>query len=99
MVIWKRSLCTGTLAATLAAGAMVATSGLACADIACNAYGECWHTKERFPVTLYPPELGIHFYSDDWRNSRAFNGHYNWMSERDDDRGYYSRGLWHSFAN
>jgi hypothetical protein len=99
MVIWIRSLRTGALAATLAAGAMVATSGLACADIACNSYSECWHTKQRYAVEVYPAELGIHFYSDDWRNSNEFNGHYNWMSDRDDDRGYYSRGRWHSFAN
>ena len=99
MVICKRSLRTGALAATLAAGAMVATSGLASADIACNAYRECWRTKERYAVTIYPPELSIHFYSDDWRKSDEFNRHYRWMSDRDDDRGYYSRGQWHSFAN
>ena len=46
----------------------------------------------------YPANLGIQFYSDDWRKSHERDSHYRWMRDRDDDRGYYSRGEWHAFS-
>jgi hypothetical protein len=91
------SLRTGVLATTVAVGAMVASVTLASADVACNGYGECWTTKERYAVTIYPPELGIQFYDNDWRESHRNDAKYHWMKDRDDDdHGYYSHGEWHA---
>ena len=93
----KKSLRTGALAAILAAGTMAATATIASADVACNAYGECWQTRERYAVTIYPPDVGIQFYGDDWRKSHESDAKYKWMKDRDDDHGYYSHGEWHAF--
>jgi hypothetical protein len=93
-----KSLRTGALATILAAGTIAATATVASADVACNAYGECWHTGSRYAVTVYPPGLGIQFYGDDWRKAHEKDTHYHWMKNRDDDHGYYSHGEWHAFA-
>ena len=93
----KKSLRTGALAAILAAGTMAATVTIASADVVCNSDGECWQTKERYAITVYPPELGIQFYGDDWRKSHESDAKYKWMKDRDDDHGYYSHGEWHAF--
>ena len=42
----KSLLGTAALAAVLAAGTMAATTTVASADVACNSYGECWHTGQ-----------------------------------------------------
>jgi hypothetical protein len=92
-----KSLKTGALAIGLAAGAMAITATIASADVACNGYGECWSTTQRYAVTVYPPEIGIQFYDNDWRKAHERDEHYHWMKDRDDDRGYYSHGEWHPF--
>jgi hypothetical protein len=93
----KRSLRTGALSVMLAAGTVAATAMIATADVACNSYGECWQTRERYAITIYPPELGIQFYDNDWRESHKTDSKYRWMKDRDDDHGYYSHGEWHVF--
>jgi hypothetical protein len=91
-----KSLRTGVLAAVLAAGTIAATATIASADVACNSSGECWTTKQRYDVTIYPPEVGVQFYDNDWRKAHEHDTHYHWMKDRDDDRGYYSHGEWHA---
>jgi hypothetical protein len=49
----------------LAAGTITATVAIASADVVCNSYGECWQTRERYAVTVYPTELGVQFYAND----------------------------------
>jgi hypothetical protein len=93
----KKSLKTSALAAVLVAGAMVSTVGVASADVVCNSYGECWQTKERYAVTIYPKELGVQVYDNDWRKSHETDTKYKWMKNPDDDHGYYSHGEWHPF--
>ena len=93
----RTSLRMGALAAVLAGGAMALTAGVASADVACNSYGECWHVHQRPAISLYPPSLGIHFYSDDWRRAHEHDTHYHWMHDHDSG-GYYSHGEWHAFS-
>ena len=81
----------------LAAGTITATATIASADVVCNSYGECWQTRERYTVTVYPTELGVQFYANDWRKSHETDTTYKWMKDRDDDCGYYSHGEWHAF--
>jgi len=93
----KKSLVTGAFAVVMAAGTMAAMTTIASADVACNGYGECWNTHERYAVTIYPPDLGVQFYDNDWRASHQADPKYHWMKDRDDDHGYYSHEEWHSF--
>ncbi len=92
----KNWLGTTSVAALLAVAGMAATTAVASAEVACNSYGECWNVTHRY--TTYPTELGIQFYGDDWRRAHEHDTHYHWMKDRDDDRGYYSRGEWHAFG-
>lgn len=93
-----KSLRTGALAAIVAAGMIAATANIASAAVVCNGYGECWQTKERYAITIYPPELGIQLYDNNWRKEHEHDGKYKWMKDRDDDdRGYYSHGEWHEY--
>lgn len=91
----KNVLGTCVLAAILAAGAMAATTTVARADVACNNYGECWHTGQRY--TTYPPALGVQFYDDGWAVGHRTDPQYQWRPDREDDRGYYDHGSWRSF--
>ena len=95
MVRLKHLLATGSLVALFVTGGMLATTQVASAEIACNSAGECWHVKRHYE---YPPTLGIHIYGDEWRRSHEHDRHYHWMRNRDDDRGYYSNGEWHSLG-
>jgi hypothetical protein len=92
---FKKTLSAGVFAAALGAGALFA-SAPAFADVACNSAGECWHTSHRY--SEYPPNLGVQFYGDDWRDSHRGDTHYRWMQDQDPDRGYYSGGEWHRFG-
>jgi hypothetical protein len=95
---FTKSFRIGALAAILAAGTIAVTATIASADVACNSYGECWTTKQRYEVKIYPPELGIQFYDNDWRKSHEKDEHYHWMKDRDgDDRGYYVHEEWHEY--
>ena len=82
---------TAAIGVIVAAGALVATA--ASADIACNRYGDCWRVKERY--TTYPTALGVIFHDDAWR--AAHRRHYHWRADRDNDHGYYTRGVWTPF--
>ena len=77
------------------AGALVATTSIASADVVCNRFGDCWHVSQRYAT--YPTELGIQFYNDDWRASHLTDRHYHWRSDQKDDHGYYENGNWHGF--
>ena len=81
------------LGALLAGGTLAATATTASADVACNRFGECWRVHERY--TTYPPNLRVRFYDDAWRD--AHRRHYHWRADRDDDHGYYYRGVWRPF--
>jgi len=85
----------GACAATLTAGALLATATTASAEVACNRFGECWHVQNRY--TDYPPNLGIVFHSDDWRFHHRHDWHWRADRDRDNDRGYYRNGVWFTF--
>jgi hypothetical protein len=92
----KKSLRTGSFAVILAAGAMAAVISVASAEVVCNRDGECWHTAQKYAVTIYPPEIGVQIYDNDWRKSHETDTKYKWMKDRDDDHGYYRNGEWHA---
>ena len=91
----KRMLSTTVAAALFGIGAFVATTGTASAYVACNRYGDCWHSEQRY---RYAPSIGVRLHSDDWYFHR------NWARERNrhwreyrTGRGYYRNGVWITF--
>ena len=88
-------LATSAKAAFIAVGALAVTTVSASARTVCNNNGECWQTRQRHKT--YPTALGVHFYSDSWARRHRTDRKYQWRDKRDDDRGYYDRGTWHTF--
>jgi len=86
----RKSIVYGALGALLGAGALAATAVPASAYVACNRYGECWHTPNRY---AYPPRFGIVVHPDTWhwRHGR----HYRWHEHA--GRGYWRNGVWITF--
>ena len=82
-----RTLVLGALAG---AAAVAATAAPASAYVACNRYGNCWHTGERYE---YRPAFGVTIHDDSWK----WRGHrYHWREH--EGRGYWNRsGVWVTF--
>jgi len=76
------------LAAVAATAALTATAAPASAYIACNRWGDCWHTSYRD----FRPHWGIRIHDDGWRWRGA---HYRWREH--DGRGYWRNGVWITF--
>ena len=91
----KKALATGAFVAAAAGGALAVSATSASAEVACNRYNECWRVTQHY--TTYPSHLGVTFHDDAWREQNR-HAHYHWRKDRDDDRGYYSNGRWHSFS-
>jgi hypothetical protein len=89
MTVLRSTFATGVFAAALAAGTLAATA--ASAAVACNQWGECWHTPDRYEA---PAGVGIAFHSDNW-GRHHHHGHH-WRRDRD-ERGYYRNGVWIRF--
>ena len=91
----RRTLST-TIAATLfGIGAFMTTAGTASAYVACNRYGDCWHTDQRY---RYAPDVAVRIHPDHWYFHR------DWERESDrhwrryhEGRGYYRNGAWITF--
>lgn len=82
----------------LAAGATLMVPTVSRADVvqtyvACNSYGECWRVHK---VYAYGESTPITYYNSDWYEAHQHDGHVRWLSDPDDDRGYYDRDAhWH----
>jgi hypothetical protein len=62
--------------------------------VACNQYGDCWRVHERY---AYGPSAPITYYNSDWYDAHRSDEHVHWLTDPDNDRGYYDRnGAWHS---
>ncbi len=92
MIRMNKALKLGVLAAA-AVGALALSAPAASAHIACNRYGECWHTSARY--TNYPRGLGIRFHDDSWQANHQRR--YRWRDNPQDDHGYYAHGQWRGF--
>lgn len=82
-----------SLAVAFVAGSVVAMSGAARADVACNNVGECWNTGERYE---YPPGVRVEIHPNTWREAHEHDAHFRWL-ENHEGRGYYEHGEWHPF--
>jgi hypothetical protein len=62
--------------------------------VACNQYGDCWRVHRRY---AYGPDAPITYYNSDWYAVHQGDEHVHWLSDPDNDRGYYDRyGSWHA---
>jgi hypothetical protein len=85
----KGVLRTGVCAAMVALGLPLSAAK---ADVVCSQYGDCWRTRERYDI--YPAELGVQFYSDDWYSAHRRDPNYHLLRAPRNDYGYYVRGSW-----
>jgi hypothetical protein len=85
----------GALAALIGLAGLAATASTASAYVACNRYGDCWHTenRDRFPVRLH-----VRFHDDDWQRQHDWDRdhRYHWRGDHD-GRGYWRNGVWIGF--
>ena len=82
------------LSAAIGAGVLVAASP-ASAYVACNRFGDCWHTDTR----VHFPHVRLSFHNDKWWDRHRNNAHYTWHeidNSHDWHHGYWEHGTWHS---
>ncbi|HYS45795.1 MAG TPA: hypothetical protein VEM35_05125 [Rhizomicrobium sp.] len=81
--------------AVIGASALTAMAVPASAYIACNRFGDCWHTESRYR----PPGMRFDYHPDDWYFHERWDGdeRRHWRSDYHRDRGYYRNGLWITF--
>ena len=91
---FKSALVKGALIASVAAGAIVATTTTASAYVACNRFGECWRVADRYPN--YPLALGVVIHDDAWWAGHP-NGRWHMRRDQNDDHGFYDHGMWRHF--
>ena len=64
--------------------------------VACNQDGECWRVHHRY---AYGADAPITYYNADWYDAHQHDEHVRWLSDPENDRGYYERdGSWHADA-
>ena len=62
--------------------------------VACNQDGECWRVHQRY---AYGADEPITYYNSDWYDAHQHDEHVRWLSDPENDRGYYVRdGSWHA---
>jgi len=82
------------LGVVLGAGALVTISP-ASAYVACNRFGDCWHTDTK----VHFPHVRLSFHTDKWWDRHRTDKHFTWHeidSSHDWHHGYWDRGTWHS---
>ena len=85
----------GLLAGVLAAAGIAAAAGSASAYVACNRFGDCWHTDTR----VHFPHVRLTFHRDNWWDHNKTNHRYTWHEidgSHDWHHGYWDRGAWHA---
>jgi len=90
MISMKYVLSAAAVAALMSAGALVAATAPAAANVVCNAEGDCWHTDAPAPSV---PGITFSAHPDDWYF------HQRWDNDRHfrdyhEGRGYYRSGVW-----
>jgi len=62
--------------------------------VACNQDGECWRVHQRY---AYGADAPITYYNSAWYDAHQHDEHVRWLSDPENDRGYYVRdGSWHA---
>jgi hypothetical protein len=62
--------------------------------VACNQIGDCWRVHH---IYAYGEAAPIRYYNSDWYTAHERDEHVHWLSDPDNDRGYYDRDAhWHA---
>lgn len=62
--------------------------------VACNSQGDCWRVHR---IYAYGEQHPITYHNSDWYAAHERDEHVHWLSDPDDDRGYYDHDRhWHS---
>lgn len=83
------------LATAVAVAGLVSTVSAASAYVACNRFGDCWHTDTR----VHFPGVRLTFHADNWWDHHKADTHYTWHDPdtgHDWHHGYWEHGTWHS---
>lgn len=83
------------LATTLVTTGLLASLSNASAYVACNRFGDCWHTDSR----VHFPHVRLNFHPDTWWDHHKTNGRYTWHEVdggHDWHHGYWDHGTWHA---
>jgi hypothetical protein len=99
MTSFSKLLANGAIATLIGVSSIAATTTTASAYVACNRYGDCWQTTQRYH---YPVHLSVRYRdgSDNyWRHYWRRHHHgYRWHDEGNRDNGYWdSDRSWHNF--
>lgn len=91
----RKACIRGAMALMLGTAGVATTVSSASAYVVCNRYGDCWNTSHRY---VFPPRLGIRFYSDSWHRHHDWDHdrYRHWRGDRD-ERGYWRNGVWIGF--
>jgi hypothetical protein len=83
------------LGAIVGVGALTAIALPASAYIACNDYGDCWHTESHWRA----PGMRFEYHPDDWYFHRHWDEDRDrhWRSDYHEGRGYWRNGIWITF--
>ena len=85
----KKIALQAALGAAIGAGALVAFAAPASAYVACNRFGDCWHTENR--VTA--PGVTFDYHPDDWYFHQHWDANHHWRDYHE-GRGYWRGGVW-----
>jgi hypothetical protein len=91
----KRNIKHALMAGAVAAAGLVSTAGGASAYVACNRFGDCWHTDTR----VHFPGVRLTFHPDNWWDHHKTNHRYTWHdldTGHDWHHGYWDHGTWHA---
>jgi hypothetical protein len=78
--------------ATLAGGMALMATAPASAYIACNNYGDCWHTDTRYTA----PGVTFTWHPDEWYFHQTWDNRHHWRAYHP-GRGYWRNGIWMTF--
>lgn len=83
------------LATTFVTTGLLASLSNASAYVACNRFGDCWHTDSR----VHFPHVRLSFHPDSWWDHHKTDGRYTWHEidgGHDWHHGYWDHGTWHA---
>ena len=91
----SKLLTTGAIAAIMGVGAVAATTTTASAYTACNRYGDCWQTTQRYH---FPVRLSVRYRDGSDNYWRHHHRGYRWHDEGNSDNGYWdNNSSWHNY--
>ena len=91
----RNLLLQGSIAAIIGAAAIASTITTASAYVACNRYGDCWQTTQRYH---FPIHLSVRYRDRSDNYWRRHHYGYRWHDDGNRDNGYWDNDRsWHNY--